>query len=147
MIAVRAAWAIARLLPDSVVRALGRLLFSKSQARFEGALADPRAFQRDRLLEIVHRNRDTVFGREHGFDQITDFDSFRARVPIRGYDGFEPYIARMVAGERNVLVADEVVFFARSSGTTGTPKYVPVTEHFLEEMRACRRVWSRAVSQ
>ena len=145
--AVRAAWAIARLLPDAIVRALGRLLFSKSQTRFEWALSDPRAFQRDRLLEIVRRNQATAFGREHGFEQVTDIDSFRARVPIRGYDQFEPYIARMVAGERSVLVADDVTFFARSSGTTGAPKYIPVTESYLEEMRACRRIWSRAVSQ
>lgn len=147
VIAVRAAWAIARLMPDAIVRALGRLLFSKSQARFEWALGEPRAFQRDRLLEIVRRNQGTVFGREHGFDQITGFDSFRARVPIRGYDAFEPYVARMVAGEHSVLVSDPVTFFARSSGTTGTPKYIPVTESYLEEMRACRRIWSRAVSQ
>ncbi|MFH1807456.1 MAG: GH3 auxin-responsive promoter family protein [Pseudomonadota bacterium] len=144
---IRVLWGVARVLPAPIIRFLGRLLFSKSQARFEAALADPRGTQTRHLLEILRRHRDTSFGREHGFEEIRDWAGFRARVPIRGYDQLEPYLKRMVAGERDVLVSDPVTFFARSSGTTGSPKYIPVTEPYLDEMRAVRRAWSRAVSQ
>lgn len=147
VVLVRALWALARVLPAPVIRALGRLLFSKSQARFEAALADPRGTQTRHLLEILHRHRETAFGRAHGFAEIRDWEGFRQRVPIRGYDQLEPYLQRMVQGERDVLVSDPVTFYARSSGTTGTPKYIPVTEPYLDEMRAVRRAWSRAVSQ
>lgn len=138
-------WWLIRLLPAGVIRWLGGALFSKSQGRFEAAAADPQGAQVARLREIVERNRDTVFGREHDFQGISDFESFRQRVPIRGYAELEPYVDRMVAGERGVLVADDVVFFARTSGTTGRPKFIPVTASYLDEMRASRRVWSRAV--
>lgn len=144
---IRVTWACARLMPDFVIRAMGRLLYSKTQRRFEEAVADPAAVQLSRLQEILQRNRNTDFGREHYFDTIRSFDSYRQRVPIRTYDQLEPYIDRMVAGQRDVLVADDVTFFARSSGTSGKPKYIPVTQSFVAEYRACRRLWSRALSQ
>jgi len=145
--ALRAVWALARLLPPGLVRAGGRALFSKSYGRLVAAAADPRGAQRARLREILERNRNTEFGRRYDFPTIRDFDRYRARVPIHTYDDLEPYISRMIDGEQNVLVSDPVTFFARTSGTTGSPKHIPITDSFVNEFRAGRRVWSRAVSQ
>jgi hypothetical protein len=139
-------WLLGRL-PDDALRAGARALFSKSWSTFEGATAQPREAQIARLLEIVDRAKDTAFGREHRFSEVKSLDDYRARVPIRGYDGFEPYLIRMVKGEENVLVPERPLLFGRSSGTTGTPKYIPVTAAYLREFRAPRRVWARQVMQ
>ncbi|MBW2702639.1 MAG: GH3 auxin-responsive promoter family protein [Deltaproteobacteria bacterium] len=134
-------------IPPDVVRVLARTLFSKSWGRFQRATAQPAEAQKSRLLEIIDRNRDTVFGREHGFGDIRSIADFRSRVPIMRYEDLEPYIKRMMRGEKNVLLADEVKFFARTSGTTGAAKYIPVTQTYLEEYRAGRRIWLRQVAQ
>lgn len=134
-------------IPPDVIRMLARALFSKSWARFEKVTADPRLAQHGRLMEIVGRNRDTAFGREHGFGEIRSIEDFQRRVPILGYDELGLYIQRMMRGERDVLVSDPVKYFARTSGTTGAAKYIPVTERYLEEFRSGRRVWSRQVAQ
>jgi GH3 auxin-responsive promoter len=139
-------WVLGRL-PDDVLRAGARALFSKSWARFEDASARPREVQTAHLLDLVARAKETAFGREHGFGAIRSFDDYRARVPIRGYEGFEPYLLRMVKGENDVLTPDRPMLFARSSGTTGTPKYIPVTPAFMHEFRLPRRVWARQVMQ
>lgn len=134
-------------LPDGVLRAGSRLLFSGSWRRFEEATERPREAQEARLLALVARAKDTEFGRAHRFAEIRGLEDYRARVPIRPFDGFEPYLARMVAGEPNVLIPEAPFFFARTSGTTGTPKHIPVTPLYVSEYRLPRRVWARQVMQ
>lgn len=132
-------------IPPGTVAGLGRLLFSRSWRRFDEATRDPSAHQRARLSAILDRNRDTAFGKEHGFTAVRSPEDYRKAVPVRTWTDFEPYVSRMTGGEQNVLVAEDVFFYARSSGTTGTPKHVPVTESYVEEYRAGRRPWMRQV--
>ena len=135
------------LLPDGALQALARMLFSRSWRRFEHDVANPRETQLARLMLIVQRAADTEFGRQHGFADITTLEDYQAKVPIRAYDELEPYIRRMTEGEGNVLIGDRPPFYAQTSGTTGTPKFVPATPVYLAEYRAPRRVWIRQVMQ
>lgn len=123
------------------------MIFSRSWKQFAHAIDHPREVQVARLLAIVGRARETEFGKAHGFSDIRSLDAYRSRVPIRGYDGFEPYLTRMVRGEPGVLIPDRPYYFGRSSGTTGTPKYIPVTPLYVSEYRRPRRVWARQVMQ
>ncbi|MCB9645503.1 MAG: GH3 auxin-responsive promoter family protein [Deltaproteobacteria bacterium] len=134
-------------LPDDALRAGSRVLFGGSWRRFEAAVRDPRAVQEERLKTIVARAKDTAFGKTYGFADVRSLADYQAKVPIMGYEGFEPFLLRMVEGEKNVLIPDEPYFFGRSSGTTGTPKYIPVTEVYTAEYRLPRRVWARQVMQ
>ena len=135
------------ILPRGVIRALARLLFSKSWGRFVIATQHPRQVQQAKLLRILQRNRDTEYGRRFGFADIRSIDDFQKRVPLVSYDDLEPYIRRMMKGEPVILVPGVPPYFARTSGTTGPAKYVPVTEAYLEEFRTARRVWYRQVAQ
>ncbi len=89
--------------------------------------------QRRVLAGCLASNRDSQFGREHGFGEITGVDAFRRRVPIRSYEELAPWIARAAAGEPGVLTAEPPVLFFTSSGTTGTHKKIPVTAQFMRE--------------
>lgn len=139
-------WALGRL-PDDAIRSLARGLFSRSWRLFEEASERPRAAQEARLALLVDRARDTAFGREHGFDSVKSLADYQRRVPIRSWEEIAPYVERMLAGEERVLIPDAPFYFARSSGTTGTPKSIPVTPAYLAEFRLPRRVWTRQVVQ
>ena len=141
-----ALWAIGQLSDPALSRA-ARALFSRSWRRFSRDVDAPRAAQTVRLLSLVGRARDTDFGRAHGFGSIKNWQDFKRNVPIRAYEDFEPYLKRMVSGEDNVLIPDRPYYFGRSSGTTGTPKYIPVTPAYVAEYRQPRRVWARQVMQ
>jgi hypothetical protein len=132
-------------LPARTVRGLGRTLFSRSWARFQRATRDPLAAQLETLFAVLHRNRLTTFGEQHGFARIATLDDFRRQVPIRDWDALAPWVDRVVRGERRVLTIDDPLFFGRTSGTTGPAKLVPVTPSYLEEFRRSRRVWMRQV--
>jgi hypothetical protein len=95
----------------------------------------PDEAQAEVLLRIVAENRDTRFGREHGFDRIRDVGDFRARVPILEYEALRPYIDEQQRTGERALTTAPPVFYAQTSGTTGRPKYIPVTGPMLEMHR------------
>jgi hypothetical protein len=135
------------IIPAWLVRSLSRLLFSKSWARFEFATEHPREVQQAILLRIVRRCENTEFGKEHDFAAIRTISDFQKRVPVCNYDDLKAYIHKMTDGESDILTAGKATYFARTSGTTGPAKYIPVNELYLEEFRTARRVWYRQVAQ
>ncbi len=100
----------------------------------------PRETQERLLFEMLRRERETGFGRDHHFGEIRTIDDFRRQVPIRGYDQLEPYIQRVMRGETEALFhRQRVVMFALTSGTTQSRKFIPVTDRVLDQYR---RVWT-----
>ncbi len=95
--------------------------------RFEQATADPVAAQHAKLMQIVDGNKDTEYGRKYDFHNIKSIDDWRDAVPVVDYEAIRPYVDRVVAGEKNILTAEDPVMFALTSGTTGSAKYIPVT--------------------
>lgn len=78
----------------------------------------------------------TDFGDEHGLQTGMTSAAFRAAVPPRTYEHFQPYIDRMKQGEESVLWPGFCSFYAVTSGTTaGARKYLPVTEAMLRHFR------------
>jgi hypothetical protein len=95
----------------------------------------PRATQLKKLQSILRSNELTAFGKDHGFAAIRSEKDFQQAVPVRDYEQLSGYVDRAVAGEREVLTADEIIMFATTSGTSGKPKFIPVTAGYLEEFR------------
>jgi hypothetical protein len=112
--------------------ALVGTLFS-AWRRFSRALARPERTQQALLSELVRRNRGSAFGREHGFEQIRSVAEFRRRVPVRDYEAFAPYVARIARGESRVLTEEPVRMLERTSGSSSTNKLIPYTSRLLGE--------------
>lgn len=70
----------------------------------------------------------TVFGEENEFRFIRKYDDFRQRVPIRSYEDFSGYIHQIKQGVKNVLWPGRPLYFAKTAGTTGGDKYIPITQ-------------------
>jgi hypothetical protein len=54
--------------------------------RWERQTRDPAAAQKRLLREIVQRNQNTAFGKNHGFTSIKSVADFRKQVPIGDYE-------------------------------------------------------------
>ena len=78
---------------------LGRTFGGWIGRDFERAAADPRGAQQTLLRELLRYGRKTAFGRDHSFGSIATPEAYREAIPIRDYEGFRPYIDRMIAGE------------------------------------------------
>jgi len=115
----------------------------RQMAAFLAAHRRTRAVQDALLAELIARHRDTAFGRDHGFASIRDYADFRSAIPVGSYQTHRPYIQRVLAGETTALLPadDEVRMFSLTSGTTGTPKHIPVTGRFLAQIRRGWNAW------
>jgi hypothetical protein len=99
----------------------------RAAAPFERAVADTRGTQEALLARLLQRNRDTEYGREFGFASIRGLEGYARKVPVVDYEDLAPRIDRITRGEKNVLTAEDPLLFAQTSGTTGKPKFIPVT--------------------
>ncbi len=101
--------------------------------RFQAALADPRAMQTAKLLSIMRANEKTAYGRRFNFDRVHSIEDYQRLVPPTTYEELEPLIEQMMEGRRGQLTDEDPIMFANTSGTTGKPKYLPITETHLED--------------
>ena len=93
------------------------------------------------LRQIVERNCHTEFGRHHGFESVRSIRDYQQQVPVRDYEDFRDDISRMMAGEENILVADDIVLFEATGGSSGGSKYLPFTRSFLDSVRNAILPW------
>jgi hypothetical protein len=92
---------------------------------------DPVATQQHLLKELVRFGGDTVFGREHRVHDVGDHAGLVQAIPLRDYEGFKPYIDRILFGEEDVLWPGRPLYLCKTSGTTSGAKYIPITRESL----------------
>ncbi len=91
------------------------------------------------MLKNVHSAINTVFGKDHHFAEIKDYETFKQHVPVRDYEDLKPYIDRMVEGQPDVLWKGKPKYFAKTSGTTSGVKYIPISKESMpQHIRAAR---------
>lgn len=113
---------------------------------FTEASRDPKGSQDRVLQEILALNADTTFGREHGFGDISGADHFRTAVHVQDYESLSPHIDKQELTGEACLTAEHPVLYAQTSGTLGSPKYIPVTASGIERNSRAQRIFSSMVA-
>jgi len=101
------------------------------------------------LRDILSVSKDTVYGKEHHFDEILAtktpeemFALYQQYVPVNDYEDLRPYIERHKNGEPDILFPGKPKFYATTSGTTREPKWIPVTERYYRQVyRIMNQIW------
>lgn len=88
--------------------------------------------QQSILNQLIKVGCKTVFGQEHGFQDIKNYGDFARQVPIRDYEEFKPYIEKIKEGKHNVLWKGQPIYFAKTSGTTSGVKYIPISKDSID---------------
>jgi sterol desaturase/sphingolipid hydroxylase (fatty acid hydroxylase superfamily) len=96
---------------------------------------NPRLAQQKALQSILARNAATRYGEEHGFAQISSYEQFVQCLPVVTYEELRPYVEEQLQTGRPALTVEQPAMYNKTSGTTGQPKYVPVTPLELELRR------------
>ncbi len=82
------------------------------------------------LFKILKNGENTEYGIKHDFKNIKSVEDYRANVPISSYSDYEPYIERMINNnEEDLLTSLPLIGYSKSSGTTGSPKFIPLTQN------------------
>jgi hypothetical protein len=96
-------------------------------------LENPLRVQQEKLMHILRSNQHTEYGRKYRFQEIKSIRQFQEQVPLIKYNAIKDDVYRMTRGEGNILTYQNPDFFLITSGTTGEPKYIPVTPDFAKE--------------
>lgn len=108
--------------------------FRKRLASMETAVKNAAEVQLNVLKRLVSDARDTEWGRMHDFKSIQNYNDFKNRFPLQDYETLKPHIERIMQGVPDVLWPGEIIWFAKSSGTTNDKsKFIPVSYETLEE--------------
>lgn len=93
------------------------------------------AIQQRSLQYLLEHAKDTVYGRQYGFQDIHNYEDFAKSAPVTTYEELKGYIDRMRHGEKDVLWNGQVRWYAKSSGTTNDKsKFIPVSPDGLKMM-------------
>lgn len=106
-------------------------LAQRTTARVMRAAMDPVATQLAVLRKLVSAGKGTAFGKAHRLENVKDHASLINAVPLRDYEGFRPWIERIIQGGRDVLWPGVPLYLCKTSGTTSGAKYIPITKASL----------------
>jgi len=120
---------------DIKTKLVNKLYFSPRQKNI--ALYDSHAeeLQMHVMKHLVERATDTLWGHEHDFEHIADYEDFVRNMDINSYEELKGYIQRMREGEKDILWPGKVEWYAKSSGTTNDKsKFIPVSHEGLKKI-------------
>ena len=124
-----------RVMNERVLSAMKKQSYEALHALDESTV-NAISVNRELLSTLLYDNSDTEYGRKYHFSAIKDADDYRKMVPLTTYEDYETFIDRMTEnGEKNLLTAYPVVYYASTSGTSGSPKKIPVTDRGLDVFR------------
>jgi len=110
-----------------LARPYASIIHAKVRKGMATAVADQQAI----LQQLIKVGAKTLFGKEHGLQQVKTYEEYKQAVPIRDYEGFSGYIEKIKAGELNVLWKGRPIYFAKTSGTTSGAKYIPISKESI----------------
>lgn len=119
---------------------LCRTMYRKDYSRLM-RVSNVEAVQKEKLLILLAKNKDTEFGRRYGFASIKDADEYRRRVPLTVYEDYAEPIKKIMAGEENILTAADVRLLELSSGSASASKLIPYTDDLKEDFQRGLRPW------
>ena len=124
------------LAPRFLVKLWTRLRLARFSRRLKAPGGAVRA-QQETFARLMAAAAATAQGRALGLGPATTYEQFRDKVPPHGYDRFQPLIARMAAGEADVLVPGRCQLFVETAGTAGAEsKVLPAPEAMLTHYQA-----------
>lgn len=132
-----------------IIRTLAGLALAQAgrwKAQFLKDTHDCTHTQERLLRRILHRQRDTQFGRDHFFHRIRSPEDFRRQISIHRYEDLEPYLTQVRQGNTKALLADrQIHMFALTSGTTASRKFIPVSKQYLKDYKRGTNIWARGI--
>ncbi len=94
----------------------------------------PGEVQQELFFDLLSKAKNTEWGKKYDFKSIQSFTEFQQRVPLHFYEDIESDVERLRKGEQNIMWPTDILWFAKSSGTTGSKsKFIPMSQEAIED--------------
>lgn len=116
-----------------------KLKMRKNGRKFKGPLAhetkEIERIQKEVLKKLLKENFSTKFGRKYQFENIQSCGEFQAKVPVNTYEDLRSWIEEQAISNSDSLIAASFAMFNQTSGSTAKPKWIPVTQETLIDLK------------
>ncbi len=114
------------------IKSFSAKLFAKYiRNKIDSWATHPLETQERVFRDLIKYAKNTRFGQDHNFQNITCHEDFIKNVPVRDYEELRFYVDKMVAGEKDILWPGKPLYYAKTSGTTSGAKYIPLTKESM----------------
>jgi hypothetical protein len=83
------------------------------------------------LLSLISQAKNTKFGNDHNFSEISNYSDWKKNIPIRDYEDLKIYVQEIIDGKKDVLWPGKPLYFCKTSGTTSGTKYIPISKESM----------------
>ena len=83
------------------------------------------------LFSLINQAKNTKFGKDHNFSEISNYSNWKKNIPIRDYEELKIYVQQIIEGEKDVLWPGKPLYFCKTSGTTSGTKYIPISKESM----------------
>ena len=83
------------------------------------------------LLSLISQAKNTKFGKDHNFSEISNYSDWKKNIPVRDYEELKIYVQQIIEGEKDVLWPGKPLYFCKTSGTTSGTKYIPISKESM----------------
>ncbi|MCE3260399.1 MAG: hypothetical protein K0S12_2040 [Bacteroidetes bacterium] len=106
-----------------IINSIASWLMKKRMHQIELFIKYPIDVQHEWMLSLMKDAQGTEYGQQHDFASIKTYEQFKSQIPVNDYESLKPLIERTRKGEQNLLWHSEILWFAKSSGTTDKSKF------------------------
>ena len=124
-----------------MIRPSLKFMLRHSYVRFKKQLENPRRAQESLLKVLIASLAATEYGRSLGVKKDDDYEAFSRKAPVAGYDQISDWIEKQKSREGNVIVSEPVLFYEKSSGSSGPQKYIPYTSRLKASFNRMFSIW------
>lgn len=111
---------------------LDTLYFTPRYHKLEKYATHATEIQQQVFRKLIKKAANTEWGKKYDFSTIQTYEEFSRRLPIQTYEEIKTYVNRMREGEQNLLWPSNIIWFAKSSGTTNDKsKFLPISKEFI----------------
>lgn len=123
------------------LRATLQAALSPLSARFERELRAPQAVQQKLLASLIHNAAASEYGQSLRLKATDDYSAFAVKAPLVRYDDLSEWIALQQSCHRRVIAAEPVLFYEKTSGSSGAAKHIPYTRGLKSSFQRMFLLW------
>lgn len=138
------AWASPNMLKPFLIftiRCLSRLASFSERRKLLASLGDPELAQLKLLGQLQLKLKRTERIKQFGWSSGSDYSDFVKKIPCVNYEDLELLIHKQMHGAVYTLSPDKVAFYERTSGSSGTAKFIPYTKSYLKVLNRLFLLW------
>jgi len=98
------------------------------------SLARPKEAQEEVTRKLVLSYAKTEYGKRYNAEKVENVKDFQVSFPIVRYQDLQPYINEVMSGRYSAILAEPVVRWVMTRGTTGISKLIPATKTHLSQI-------------